>query len=135
MRQKLSKTKVSVDLQNEIVQRLRDHNLLDDEHYAKMWVENRCEFRPRSKRMLAYELKLRGINQEIIDHTLDHINDEELAYRAAKKQARKLSTHNFKNFRKKMYAFLSRRGFNYSISVDVVRRVWEENEENLKEKV
>jgi regulatory protein len=127
---KLKEHDVSDGTISSVIKRLIKNNLIDDKTFALTWVENRRDFRPRSRRMLAYELRQRGVNQQTINQTLEHVNDEDMAYQAATKQARKYQNFDIKSFRKKMYGFLARRGFNYDVSSRVVSHVWSELEIN-----
>jgi regulatory protein len=111
---------------DEVIERLKSNRLIDDARFAQLWVENRAEMRPRSQRALAYELNKRGVQSHEIAQALEVVNDEEMAYQAARKQARKLKDLEWKVFRQKLYSFLSLRGFNYEISSQIIPRVWEE---------
>ena len=111
------------------LERLRRAGLVNDARFAQAWVENRSEFRPRSRRALAFELKKRGIPEEIIRETLADIDEDPLAYQAAIAQARKYRGLDWRAFRQKMYQFLARRGFNYDVSSEAVARVWAELQE------
>jgi len=112
-----------------VIERLKKNGLLNDTYFAQSWVENRSDFRPRSKRVLAYELRSHGIEAQTIEDTLMELNDEELAYQAAIKQAKKLSGLDWVNFRRKLLAFLARRGFDYQVSTSVTSAVWAEQQE------
>ncbi len=109
-----------------VIDRLSNSGFLNDERFAQAWVENRNEFRPRGSNLLRMELRQRGLQDEAIESALQGIDEEELAYRAGVKQSRKLDGLDRNQFRKKMYAFLARRGFNYEIISPVVERVWNE---------
>ena len=126
MRRSLSQDGISEEVVNDVIERLRHAGLINDERFAQNWIENRNEFRPRSRRALTYELKARGIDQEAFGQALEQIDDDELALQAALKQSKKFQGLPWLEFRQKMYAFLARRGFNYETSAPVVRRVWEE---------
>lgn len=130
VRQNLRKHKIDDEVQKDIIDRLRANEMVDDVRFAQIWVENRSDLRPRSRRMLAYELRQRGVDQEIIEQTLVGVDDGKLAYQAALKHARKLRKLEWDGFRKKMYGFLSRRGFNYQVSSEVVNRIWEDQQMN-----
>ena len=118
----------SVVIEN-VIDRLEKNSLLDDLSFARMWIENRNEFRPRSHRMLAIELKQKGIHSDIISLILEKTASEEaLAYSAAKKQVRKYKHLGWQEFRKKLGSFLARRGFYYSIINPVVDQVWAERD-------
>jgi regulatory protein len=118
----------SESLIEEILDRFQELGLLNDERFAENWVENRKEFRPRSKRALRMELRLKGVPDETIDQAVEEVDDEEQAYQAGLKQARRYRDLEWLDFRKKLGDFLLRRGFNYETITPVVRRIWEERE-------
>ena len=126
IRQKLDKHGTDEEIIQEVENRLQENGFIDDARFARLWVENRSEFRPRGKRALSYELMQRGIDQQIIDQALEEVDEDDLAYRAAKAHYRKVRNLEWKDFRKKMFGFLSRRGFNYGVCKPIVTRVWEE---------
>jgi regulatory protein len=109
------------------VQRLKDNGFLGDEQFAQDWIENRTTFRPRSKRMLASELRQKGVDEEVIEQALAETEDEQiLAYQSATKYARRLARLDWETFRKRLGDHLSRRGFSYGTIVPVLRQVWDE---------
>jgi len=117
-----------------VLGRLKEAGLVDDRRFAQTWVENRNELRPRGRRLLAYELRQRGLERDVVDATLESVDDAGLAYQAAQKQARRYREANWQDFRKKMIAFLARRGFDYESSSSATARVWAElNEEDPSE--
>ena len=124
IRQNLQKHDIPEDVIGYVLERLQHAGLINNQRFAENWVENRSELRPRSRRALSYELKQRGIDPEVIEQTLEQIDDEGLAYQAALKQSRKYRNLEWEDFRRKMYGFLARRGFNYEISSHVTARVW-----------
>ena len=107
--------------------RLKEDHLLSDDDFAAMWVENRSTFRPRSHRMLQLELKHKGVEESVVLKALDQAKDDEtLAYMAAKKYASRLSNLDWQIFRRRLGAFLGRRGFSYGTVQPVVKQVWDE---------
>jgi regulatory protein len=126
MRRSLKQDDVSDEIVDEVIDRLRRAGLINDERFAQNWIENRNEFRPRSRRALTYELKARGIDKDAFEQALEQVDDDELAFQAALKQSKKYQDLQWLEFRQKMYAFLARRGFSYETSGPAVRRVWEE---------
>jgi len=107
--------------------RLREGGLVQDQNFARTWVENRSAFRPRSQRFLAYELRQKGVRDEDIETALaEASSDDQLAYQAACRYARRLHGLDWEEFRKKLSAFLGRRGFSYGSINPVVQRVWQE---------
>lgn len=127
VRDKLKEKSVPEDVVEEVLKRLRRSSIVDDERFAQNWVENRSEFRPRSRRALSFELRQKGIPEEVIENSLSEAtDDQELAYLAATKHFRRLKGLEWPEFRRKMSGFLARRGFYYNVIAPVVDRVWAE---------
>ena len=102
-------------------------NLLDDEQFARYWVENRERFKPRGARALRYELRRKGVSDAVIDRAIVDIDESDSAYRAAESRARRYADEDQWTFRKKMSDYLARRGFSYDIIRNVVDRLWIEH--------
>lgn len=109
-----------------VVERLKESHLLDDQQFARTWVENRCEFSPRGRRALAYELRQKKIDAAIIDDVLNDLDEETLAYQAASQRAPRLRGLPREDFHRKLRSFLNRRGFPYETISTVVERLWSE---------
>jgi len=126
VREKLETYQFSEDVILEVIDRLRRSSLVNDLDFARTWVENRSEFRPRGRQALRMELRQKGIGEEVIQDVLGDLDEDELAYQAALKQSRRYEGLAWLDYRKKMVAFLARRGFHYGISAPIVERTWSE---------
>jgi len=127
VRRNLTKRDIAEPLVEETLKRLGQAGLLNDDAFARTWVENRNTFRPRSKSALRMELRRKGLDEEVIGSVLDEQVDEEaLARQAARKYARRLSGLEWPDFRQKLGGFLARRGFSYATAAPIVSEVWKE---------
>jgi regulatory protein len=110
------------------LERLVEKKLLNDLEFSRLWIENRNTFRPRSNRLLAYELRLKGVSDDVITQALESFGGDqtELAYQAGIKKAKQCQNENRLGFQKKVGGFLSRRGFHYGIVKPTVEKLWEE---------
>jgi regulatory protein len=133
VRRNLEKHQIPPEVITDVFKRLERSGLVNDERFAQDWVENRSEFRPRSRRALAFELHQRGLNDSAIEKALESLNEEALAYQAAVKQSRRYQGLDMRDFRNKLGSYLARRGFSYDVIKQVVSRVWEENQESPEE--
>lgn len=119
-----------------VKERLQQSGIVDDECFARNWIENRSEFRPRSHRLLTWELRRKGVDEFIIQQVLqDATPEEDLAYRAGLRNLRKYRQLEKEEFRRKLSGFLARRGFNFEVITPVVERLWNEHnteDERLK---
>ena len=125
VRQNLKKHDTSDDAIEETLTRLHRNGLVDDLQFAQDWVENRSTFRPRGRRALTAELRKKGIAREVIEAALQDLDENSLALRAAMKQARKYRGLEWHDFRRKMSAFLARRGFDYETAKSAVKHAWD----------
>ncbi len=108
--------KMSPDVIADVVGRLEQSDYLNDEAFARFWVENRAEFKPRSRRALQYELRQKGLSSQAIDNVLSETQDDETAaWRAVEGRLARWAGLSRDELRQKMAGYLSRRGFNYEI--------------------
>jgi len=127
-RRRLSEKGFSDDVINATLEKLQEKHWLNDLDFARQWIENRNTFRPRSNRLLAYELRLKGVADETIDRALEKFggDQEELAYIAGIKKARQCRSESKLDFLKKVGGYLGRRGFHYGIVKPTAEHLWEE---------
>jgi len=111
-----------------VIFQLRARQMIDDATFAAFWREERDSFSPRGRQLLKVELRHKGVDPEIINDVLDGINDDENAYRATQRRMRALGKEDFDTFRRKMGAFLRRRGFSYEVVKRTTERLWQELE-------
>lgn len=93
-----------------VLQRLIDKRYLDDQKFARFWLENRFVRKGASVRRLRLELRQKGVDQEIIDQVIaENIRSdaEELAKIIAKKRPK------YRGDSAKFTAYLARQGFSY----------------------
>jgi len=118
-----------------VMERLRRARLVDDEAFARYWIENRGAFSPRGARSLQAELRAKGVDRARVDEALeesarDGEGEEERAYAAGLKRLRLLARLDEDAFRRRMYAFLQRRGFDYDTARATTERLWQEREQS-----
>ena len=109
-----------------VISHLRKSHLIDDNAFTVFWVENRRALSPRGKRLLGLELRYKGVAPEVIAEVINGIDDEASAYQAALRKGRTLKNETHESFKRKLGAFLNRRGFSWEIINAVVVRVWQE---------
>ena len=126
IRQNLRKHEIPDSVIEQTLDRLRQDGLANDNQFARAWVENRSTFRPRSRRLMALELRQKGLNEEAVSSAVADVDDAALAYEAAQKKVARYKGLEWNEFRKKLSDFLARRGFSYSVIAPVVTRVWNE---------
>jgi regulatory protein len=114
---------------DEALERLVRLDLVNDEAFTSFWVENREKFSPRGARSLKNELRMKGVERDVVDEMVTDENDEERALLAGRKKALslvRLPNMDFAIFRTRLGSFLQRRGFGYEVSTRTVRALWRE---------
>ena len=123
----LRKKNVEGEVVAAVLDRLQRTGLVNDEDFARFWVENRQTFRPKGTRALKAEMRQKGLDSEAIETALEDIGDEEeTAYRAGHKKAQSLRAADEAEFFRKMLGFLQRRGFPYGAAAPAARRLYRE---------
>lgn len=112
-----------------VLARLQELGYLDDRSFARFWLESRARFKPLGARALRYELRAKGVADDIIEPLLADIEEEEAAYRAAAGQAKRIRRTTRQAFRRKLSGRLRRRGFEADTIRAVVLRLERECEE------
>jgi regulatory protein len=113
------------------VEALVAQGLLDDRRFASLWVESRATFSPRSQRMLAAELRRKGLDRERIEEALGASETDEtaLAVEAGRKRLRAFASLDEETFRQRMGGHLTRRGFAYEQVRSAIETLWTEAQE------
>jgi regulatory protein len=128
VRRNLRKKEIEEPVIEEVIERLTRGELLDDREFARYWVENRLRFNPRGLRGLRHELRQKGLANRIIDETLEDLDVEAAARKAAEAGARRLQELEERDFRRKLQAYLKRRGFSYAVIAPLIEELLEERD-------
>lgn len=114
--------KVHESLYQELFNRLNRLDLINDIKFAKWWVDQRQSFRPKSKRILNSELRIKGINNEIIKNILEdsEIDELKIARELIEKKEYRWSKFDEKTKKQKIIQYLSGKGFGWDIIEKVI---------------
>ena len=100
-----------------VIERLKKHKFINDEEFAKWWIESRLRFKPRSLRLIKLELKQKGIDSETINKIINDkglmINDLEQAKKLVEKRIVRLKGLDKQKVYEKLGRFLASKGFNW----------------------
>ncbi len=127
MRKYLSDKGFSDHVSQTVIDRLKDERLINDPRFAQDWIDNRVSFRPRSQTQLRFELRNKGLSEDLIEDALQEadLDDIELACAAGKKLVGRYARLDWPDFRQKLGAALARRGFSYETVRSVTRQLWD----------
>lgn len=99
---------------DQIIAKLKKYKLIDDHQFAKWFIDSRGRSHQKSKRLVALELKRKGIDPSVIETVIKTGYDEKnLAIAAVAKKIERWQKLPEIEFKKKIYAHLSLRGFDF----------------------
>lgn len=110
----LVRKKSGVDERVKILKRLKQGNFLNDEEFAKWFVDQRARLKPEGRWALKQELGRKGVKREIVERVLQEVDEVVEARKVVEKK--KLAPG-------KMIALLARRGFSWE-TIRVVQQQW-----------
>jgi regulatory protein len=110
---------------DETIERLTRAGLLDDANYARQLARSKALGAGMSRRRIQLELSKRGVARDVSTEAIarvfedESVDEEKLIERAAAKKLRTLAKLDSATQRRRLYAFLARRGFD----ADDIQRV------------
>lgn len=129
VRRRLSTAGYRADLVEAAVNRLGDLGYLDDEAFARAWVESRDRAHPRGEQALRRELHLKGVERSVVDTVLAEragaAGEPDLAAAErllARNRAALDRIAEPRRRRERAYALLARHGFDPSVASGLARR-------------
>lgn len=109
---------------DEIIEQLKEQGLINDERFAKAWVESRRRSKQKGVKALKLELWQKGIDREIIEEVTRveslESSEEQIAEKALEKKSRIWKNLEPMEFKKKATDFLMRKGFEYETAKRVI---------------
>jgi regulatory protein len=102
------------------ISKLKDYEYIDDEAYANVYIQFHSN--KKGKRLIKYELKAKGVNEEIIEKLLNKLeyNTDNLLYLAEKFVKNKPRD---KKTAQKLFTHLMSKGFEYDNVVKTVKQI------------
>jgi regulatory protein len=99
------------------ISRLHEWRYLDDADFARRWVENRTTHRPRGKRLLQQELRHKGIDSETAREVIAEVDLDETgaAEALARRRLPSYAGDDPVVIRRRLGAYLARRGYGYDV--------------------
>lgn len=128
MRIYLREKKYPKPCRERVVARLKEQTYLNDEEFTRLWIENRKRLNPKGAFLLKQELLAKGVTEDLIDNALVPYDEEPAAAEALKAKLRQWKKADAVTLKKKIYNFLSQRGFSYDTTLAIVDRVFENGE-------
>lgn len=113
----------------EVLDRYAEVGMIDDEVFARAWVDSRHRSRGLSKRALAGELRRKGVDAAFVDAAVEAVSDEDeraAALELARRRCRSMSGQPAEAVMRRLVGMLARRGYGAGIAIPVVKQVMSE---------
>jgi regulatory protein len=124
LRDKLAKRQVPDELAERLLDRFGEVGLVDDEAFARSWVESRQRSRGLARRALAQELRRKGVDDETVRTALDELDpdqEEQAARRLVAKKARSMRGLDPGVATRRLVGMLARKGYSPGLAFRIVR--------------
>jgi regulatory protein len=122
----LKRRGIPVEVANEVLDRLERSGLINDLDFARAWSTSRMSSKKISKRVLAMELRKKGVSDDLVALALEEISSDdefEAALQLGSRKARSLVNYEAEVRERRITSALARKGYNYSIISRVLREV------------
>lgn len=112
MRQYARRKQWSAEDTEAIIQKLTERNYLNDQAFARAWLQSRKLTKNYSARKLKLELKQKGVTDDIVNEVVNQESyDEQSALKALIVKKQKLAR--YRDDPQKLMQYLARQGFDY----------------------
>lgn len=113
MREYLHGLKYSNNAINQAINKLKEYGYINDEHFAKTFVEIYGE--SKGKKYLQRELMIKGVSQNIITSLLDEQDETIACEMQCAKKIKNMAKPISQKDKEKLYRFLLSKGFEFSV--------------------
>lgn len=124
LEQSLAKKHVPAEVIVAVLDQFEAAGLIDDVEFAHAWVQSRQRSKGLSSRVLAMELKRKGVDDEIARAALDDIDPEvelEAAHRLVQAKLRSMTRLDDTTKIRRLTGLLARKGYAPQVAFEVVR--------------
>jgi len=122
----LLKRGVDSEIANSVLDSLELQGLLNDLEFAKLWSESRQRAKKLSKRVIAGELRSKGVSQDIINEVIDDIDDESeysQAFSLAQRKYNAISHLDPEVIYRRISGLLMRKGYSHGVCARIMREL------------
>jgi regulatory protein len=120
---RLKQKKFEDSVIRETIAFLKEHSFIDDAAFAKAWMDSRLK-KPLGLRRIKEELRLKGIDKNIIDASINQIrqdySEEQIVSRIAADKLARLKGIEPQKAKRRLFSYLLRRGFSPDIVSDTL---------------
>ncbi len=126
IRQRLLRHRIPKDVIEETVTYLRSVGIIDDEAFVRSWIRARSR-KPFGYKKILAELKQKGVDDSLIRGIMDpqtlFEDEEDVVRHLAAERARRYRGLDRTTLQRRMYGYLTRRGFRSSVIKKIIREL------------
>jgi len=122
---RLKLKKIPEDTIKEVISFLKEKRFIDDNIFARAWIDSRLK-RPLGLRRIKQELRQKGVAKEIIEAQTAKVKDYSevtTVLDLAKKRLNRLKGIDRLSAKRRVYAYLVRRGFSPEVVIDTLNQL------------
>ena len=116
IRKKMTRWDVADELQQRVIDYLTHERYIDDERYARFFINDKTKYNHWGTRKVEQALYLKGISREIYEPLLQEMSDEtyeEILLPLLQRKAKTIKANSDYEARQKLLRFAMQRGFTY----------------------
>jgi len=108
-----------------VINILKEQGLIDDKKFLELYVNDRLNLKPKSKKLIIKELKQKGVSDNLIEKyfSQNEINEEEVAFKLLKKRWSRYKNLPEKKRLEKVLRFLLSKGFSFEIAKKIYQKI------------
>jgi regulatory protein len=121
---KLRSKYIPDDVATRLLDRFEEVGLVDDEAFARSWVESRQAGKGLARRALAQELRRKGVDDEVAREVLDEVDPDdevEAARQLVRRKLRTVARLDSQVATRRLAGMLARKGYPAGVAFRVVR--------------
>jgi regulatory protein len=110
--------------QKKVIERLKQLKYIDDKEFAKDYIQTRLLVNPKGPYLLKLELKLKGVDKQIVDNAIEiaNIDEMKIALNVLERKKKSIKRVEGGKQKEKIMRTLSSRGFNLETIYKILER-------------
>lgn len=122
--QALARKHVPEEISEEMLDKFEAAGLINDEEFARSWVQSRSRSKGLARKVLAMELRRKGVDDEITREVLSDLDpdvERQAAHQLVQKKLRSMGDLDQQVQIRRLVGLLARKGYAPQVAFDVVR--------------
>ena len=125
---RLNKTNLGDEDKNWIIASLKEDKFIDDERFTYFYVKDKLNISKWGRKKIAYALKFKNIDQNIIESALNSIDRDEYLNslrKLLKVKNKSLKADNIYSKKGKLFRFAAQKGYEASLINDIINEIFD----------